>query len=334
MRYILVFLISICIGNAQDIHTPAQILEILGDSKISYNLKELNEDIPCHYYPKRILDNSVFRSVNDKGQLEVKPYGDLSGKGQYHYDKAEEQFTAANTDSAQYHYKKLLEYDPQYYKAMTYIGQLYGIKKEYDKAIEWYLRVIDSNYIDYLAHWFLADAYLRQDRIEEAIDEITIANILNRNNPKIKDVQFMAYGIGDYSINDWCFGPQYKFEEVGENKIDLYYKKTWLMYAMAKALWRYEPGYHASMGVAEGQYTSKEEFECLTAMLTGLQNSNPDYRNIRELQILYKAYDSNTMNEFIFYEIILPQFPHVVYQLPKEKIEALKDYVLNVRQKK
>ena len=37
------------------------------------------------------------------------------------------------------------------------------------------------------------------------------------------------------------------------------------------------------------------------------------------------------VDEFIFYEIVLPEHPFVAYQLPKEFLNKIKDYVKEIR---
>src|SRR5690606_5444260 len=121
----------------------------------------------------------------DNNQILTKSYS-INNQTQTHLTKAEEYFNERDFSLARNMYQEALASDPDYYELMTYIGQTYWIDGEHDKAIQWYEKTIQLNYIDYMAHWFLADAYKVQGDLDKALDEINIAMILNRNNPRIK----------------------------------------------------------------------------------------------------------------------------------------------------
>ena len=52
-----------------------------------------------------------------------------------------------------------------------------------------------------------------------------------------------------------------------------------------------------------------------------------------EFKALKLALDKQMIDEYIFYEVLLPQYPFVAYQLPEEFVNGIKDYVLQVRGK-
>jgi tetratricopeptide (TPR) repeat protein len=217
---------------------------------------------------------------------------------------------------------------------MTYIGQIYGTIKDYDNARLWYRKTIEKNYIDYMAHWFLADIYYKTGEIDNAVNEIVIAQILNRNNPRIKQQFTSIFESAKRKTDDWCFSPQVEIQKLSDNKISVAFNNNWTGYALAKAIWMYEPGYRESMGVAEGQYSTVEDRECLVSLLIGLENSKAKIKKDPQLNMLKEASENKFLNEYILYEIVLPQNPFVAYQLSEEIILGIKDYVLKVRNRK
>ena len=316
---------------SQQIHTPAEIFKIISDSKLSYEVKIIDKTIECPDYSKKLNYHDNYRVVTDSGLYTYSFEPDDRAKPLF--SKAESLFQS-NIDSALYYYKLSLEADSSLYNVMTYIGQMYEGKDDWKNAIKWYKTAISKNYIDYMAHWFLADAYLKTGDIKSAVDEITIAQILNRNNPRIKKAMMTIFKKAKLKTDDWCFNPQVEMTKVADNKISLAFNQKWTGYAMAKALWTYEPGYSESMGVSPGTYSTLEDKECLISLLISLENSKTKIKKDPPLYILKKTADKKFLDEYILYEIVLPQNPFVAFQLPEETILRIKEYILSVRNAK
>lgn len=109
--------------------------------------------------------------------------------------------------------------------------------------------------------------------------------------------------------------------------------EKWSGYGMAKALWEFEPGYKESMGIKNNKHSTIEDRECLVALLVALENSKANIDKDNQLRILKDAVNNKYLNEYIFYEIFLPENPVIAYQLPEETILRIKDYILNIRNK-
>lgn len=312
---------------AQEIHTPAEILKILEESELTYMIEQLKEQIEPVDRSDDVNLNNFYRKEG-KGEITSHKYV-LKEEAEAYASKAEEYFRKGKVKQAREMYLKVLEEDPEYYKVITYIGQTHGIEKDFDKAIKWYKKAIKSNYIDYMAHWFLADAYKEKGRLNDAVKEITIALVLNRNNPRIQKSFNMIYESKKLKTPEWAFTPQMKLDSVGPNKVTLAYGGDWLGYALAKAVWKFEPGYRASMGVKKNTFSTTEEREALAGLVVTFDKKklkkNPEFKALKN------AIDNKMINEYIFYEILLPQFPFVAYQLPAEFIEEIAQYVLKVR---
>ena len=182
-----------------------------------------------------------------------------------------------------------------------------------------------------MAHWFLADAYFATGDLNNAVDEITIASILNRNNHRIKDAMNRIYKKAKLNTKDWSFTPQMIIKKESDSSIKIAMNDKWIGYAMPKALWLYEPGYKASMGVPENEYSTLEDKECLVDLLVTLTNSGKNYKNDPQLSVLKKATDQGYFHEYLMYEVVLPDKPFVAFQLPKESIVKMKEYILKVR---
>lgn len=342
VKYILTVVLLVVLSSetyAQKLHTSIEILKMATDSKLTYSFEALNEEIKCIDYSDNIIDQFSYRVTTDSG-LFTYPF-QVEGKAKVWLDKAESHFAGGNADSALFYYKLAIDVDPKLYFVMTYIGQVYGQKGEYDNAIEWYKKAIRNNYIDYMAHWFLADTYLLTDNLADAVEEITIAQILNRNNPRIKKALATIFKRDKRNTEDWCFNPQVTVKKVSDTKISVAASGEWTGYAIAKALWEYEPGYKESMGVRPGQYSTLEDKESLLTVLVTMENvKNEPPKNIKydftgpQFTRLYDAVYNKYFNEYILFEIVLPRTPQVTYQLPEADINRIKEYLLTIRHKK
>ncbi len=248
-------------------------------------------------------------------------------------------FQSGEMEKARNEYIKALEISPNNSQLMTFIGQTYGIEQNYEKAEEWYKKAIKANYIDYLAHWFLADIYLIKADTKKAVEKITISHILNRNNPRLFEKLTIIYNENGMRYANWKFKPLYKMSKNDDNSISLEYDpehSEWMMYMLCKAVWAYEPGYKENMlKNAKEIPRLVEEKECLANLVIGYKNKNMDKKSDDEaLNKLIEAVDNDMLSEFILYEILLKEDPSIAYKIGKKSIEKIVDYVLKFRTEK
>ncbi len=314
----------------QEIHSPAEVLKILEKSEVSYVLNPLEQELKPIDRSGNLNTNHVFRK--EEKETIVSYRYEINEEAQNYSLKAEDYFKKGKTGLAREMYLKVLEEEPEYFKVMTYIGQTYGIEKDFDKAIKWYKKSIKLNFIDYMAHWFLADAYIKEGKLEDAVKEITIAMILNRNNPRIKKSLEVIYELKKLETPEWVFLPQVKLDSIGPNEVNVSYGGDWLGYALVKALWKHEPGYRQSMGVGKEGLSTLEEREALGGLIVLFDKKMLKKNSM--YQALRNAIDNKMVNEFIFYEIILPEYPMVAYQLTEAFIGEIGEYVVKIRGKK
>ncbi len=330
MKYLVITITMLCCISftyAQNIHTPAEIFKIIEESELTYELGILEEPIPVPDRSSRLNYNHYYRTTID-GKMVTYAY-EVSDETKELLGLAEKQYAQNDYTLARSLYLQVLESDSNYYEVMTYIGQMYEAEKNYEKAIEWYKIAIEHNYIDYMAHWFLADAYYVLERKEDALNEISIALILNRNNPRLRGSFDRIYKQNKLSTSDWSFNPQIKLDSISPVEYSLKFDKDWLGFGLVKSVWAFEPGYSESMGVAKGNYSTLEEKEAIASLLAGL--SKKQMKKNPEFKALKMALDQGMINDYILFETVLTQNPHVAYQLPEESILGIREYLINVR---
>jgi len=328
MRKHLIFFALALIAHSvysQKIHSPLEILKILENSKVSYNIMTLKEKVAEKDYSEKLNNNNYYRIVTDSSIYSMGYKNDNP-----FFNRAEELFQASK-DSALNLYMLAYDADTTMSLALTYAGQLTDIMGDMIGAMAYYKKAISKNYIDYMAHWFLADDYLLVGDVKNAVNEIVIAQILNRNNPRIKKSMNQIFAKAKIKMEDWYFTPQVRIQEQPNKSIQLEMNLDWFGYGMAKALWDFEPGYRASMGVDSGQISTTEYRECLISQVIAQENKKSNIKKIPQLRVLQEAVKNHFLEEYILYEIILPENPFVAYQLPEKTILSIKDYILKVR---
>lgn len=327
----LLFLSIVKVSFSQKMHNAAEIFKLIESSKLTYNIKLSDTVITSSDYSEKLNNLDCYRIINESviSTQNYKPTEETEGLIQ----KAEMYYQAKDLDNALLAYKSVLQHDSTVYYIMTYIGQVYENKLDRQNAILWFNKVIAKNYIDYMAHWFLADNYLAIKQIDKAVDEITIARILNRNNIRIKKSFDRIYQKAKKDTTDWYFTPQVNINQAADSTIYVQVAKNWMGYGLCKALWMYEPGYRESMGAKVGQYAMIEDKECLVTQYTFNLGSKSKIKKEPQLLVLKNAVEKYYLEEYLLFDVILPNYPHVVYQLTENNILKISEYIKNVRNK-
>lgn len=303
-------------------------METIKESKTLYSMKLMDKPIPI---PDRsnMINIQVYREQTSSGFV-VKDF-EPTGDAKKFFDKAENYFGSHQYDKARDAYTLALQQDPKLYNAMTYIAQTYGIEKNWDKAEIWYKKAIDANYIDFFAHWMLADIYLMKGQKDLALDEISIAKVLNRNNPRLEAKRKEIYGANGLNIRNWIFNPQVHIaRDSVTGNVNIQADSIWAYYAYVLAAWMYEPKYTEK---AKKSVMPETMFrECLMGFAPFMDNKALK-DSLEILKRLDKVLEAHRVSDFIFYEIFLPDYPTAALHLDRKQIEGLKDYLIWVNRK-
>ena len=313
---------------AKDENPLQEAMEIIKESKTLYSLKYLDKPIPVPDR-SRLINYPVYREKKGDS-YDVKAIK-ATGEAKKLLDKAENYFGSHQYAKARDAYTLALQEDPKLYSAITYIGQTYGIEKNWDKAELWYKKAIEANYVDFLAHWLLADVYKIKGQKEKALDEISIAKVLNRNNPRLEAVRKEIYGLNGLNIKNWTFNPQVRMSRDSvTGNVNIVADSIWSYYAFVQAAWFYEPVYKAKAkkySMPQAMYR-----ECLMGFLPFI-GDKALVDSVDVLKRLVKVIEADKLDEFVFYDMLLLDYPTASFQLDKKQIEGLKDYLIWANQK-
>jgi tetratricopeptide (TPR) repeat protein len=297
------------------LHSPAEIMKIMEESDLIY---EIDADyVPAPVDSPVVLSNQMYLRKSGGGYDYVM-YA-LSDQALAVHERAEEAFRGGQYVEAITQYERLREVQPDYAHALTLIGDAYFCMQRFDSAEAYFLRAIDANYIDYDAHWFLADTYGRTGDVGSAVREATIAHVLNANHANLQNAIRHHRRTADRPWKEWSFTPEYTLSRDG-NKVVIKTTPEWMGYAMVKAVWEYEPGYAASMLDRPRETLAivwPEEKEAIMTLLI----QKDKFPRIDE--IVEKGY----FQEFVLYEITARRHPSVLVLLPREDFLRVVEYV-------
>lgn len=336
---------ALCISaSAQRFHTPAEIVKLMEDSKVTYGMNLTDKlTIEADSYENILIGHDLYMEPGKNGQTSLKYYSEQMAENadaREAHEQAEKAFAADNMEEARKHYKEVLDIFPRNSVILTYMGQTYEHEKNYAEAIEWYEKAVEANPVDYMAHWFLADSYWRTDGdIKKAVKHITRAHLLNRNNPRILASVERIYKENGTPYDNWECRPAYALDtnDGGKPRISVDKGNTgWLIYAMCKALWAFEPGYPQT--VLENDDLPAfivEEKECLAVLAVGSANQygnepNPDH----SITMLTQTIHDETMELFMYYEVLMRRRPMIAYAVSEDVLDTFADYIMRYHTKK
>lgn len=343
MKIFIVLSLTMLVGgrlsaqSAHTIHTPAEIVKTMIDSKIQYFLKPDQTG-------QSFLDTTNYRNILVPSFLVQRKFGDtvrlrqyeLNSDAQKILESAETAFQSQKSTEAREKYKQVLDKVPECSTIMDFIGQTYEHDGDFKTAAEWYRKAIEVNPIDYMGHWFLAAAISRTND-SETVDEILTALVLNRNNPRLMDQLYEILRHMGYVYDDWHFVPKYKLEKVGDSVNVIYGGVDWVGYAMAKALWAAEPGFRPKShpGDSLDMHTT-EELEALAMIYQRESNTPADSGKSTDEGIvnMAKALDKKLGGEFVLFELFLRKQPIASALLPHDTIHDLVQYVRQMHVRK
>ncbi len=302
----------------ETLHTPEEIIDIMGKSKIVYTLDVLKEEFPDSGSAPAVLSNQNYRVKNKDGFI-LNKY-ELTREESEILNKGEEKFKDNEFDQALTYYKQLHKMKPDYAYALILIGDVFFNQEKYDSARVYFQRAIEKNPISYTAYWFLADTYWKTGDRVEALNTITKAHVLNRNHPDLLNT--LKYYRGKIGIpwHEWKFNPQYKLAKKG-NRVIVKFKPEWTGYALVKALWKYEPGYAESMiGASPDDYAFNmtEEAEAVISLIAGN----------KEMGHIKKIINDGYFKEFFYYEIVARENPDALLLLSDDELDRVAEYVI------
>lgn len=329
IRIVLLVMGCYCLQSAlqaQDLHSPAELVEILEQSVHNYQLQPLERTIEAD---ERIIVNSNTFYRKKKGDGFEAVEVELSEKANVLKEEAEQLFQKKDYEAARLLYDKLLGMHPEYSKLLVYIGQTYHLEGEVEKAVPFYEKAIDQNFIDYMGHWFLGRAFWDMGKVEDCLASYMVAHLLNRNHPLLMKELTKVLAANGLQYDNWSFVPQVALEREDSINIKVAFAEGWMGYALAKAVWEFEPSHSEEMGEVFGVPSIAQEKEALICFYLTYESGNKKLAKEPYVMGFQKALEGKQVEAYILYEIFLIQEPSIAYQLSLDNFIHLSEYVID-----
>ena len=300
-----------------ELHEPAEIMKIMEDSTLTYELGSGDDLSPAQIESPRVLSDQML--LLEEGGGYSLTYYSLPEDARALLESAENAYDAKDYEEALKRYAQLKEKQPAYWHVSVLIGDTYYAMGDYDKAQSAFKEAIKHNFADYQAHWFLGDTQWRRGDQTGAIRSLTTAHLLNVNHKTVREKLLSYRTKAGRPWKAWTYEPRYALKKEG-NTIKVTFAKEWLGYAIVKAVWAFEPGYaHDMVGpdYEKNVITMPEEKEALIATIA----------TNHELKHIEKIIDDGYADEFIYYELLARKAPDAIVLFPREMFDRLVDYV-------
>lgn len=307
------------VDGETSLHTPAEIVELLETSSLVYEIGILETPLDQEDEPA-VLAPHLYVKTTPNG-VEIAHYV-LSTAAEIALERGEDAFEEKKYAEALAQYRIVQQLEPEYASILTLIGDVLYVQQQYARAIAYFEQAIARNFIDYQAHWFLADAQWAQGARESALHHITIAHVLNINHPQIRQRLIAYREQAGTPWKSWQFSPQYTLKKEQE-KVQIWSTEEWLGYALVKALWAYEPGYAKAMG--EPDY--EKQVVCMLAEKEALVSLLTQHDRTDSFRHIHPIIQDGFVHELIWYELIAPKVPDALLLLPNESFMRVIDYV-------
>ncbi|MCB9235338.1 MAG: hypothetical protein H6581_27030 [Bacteroidia bacterium] len=312
---------------SQVLHTPREVIERMSDSKVTYTLESLEKWNSTQTYAKV---NDYFTHPEEvEGEISIEHY-ELGPYGKRSWQLAEEAMQKEDLSAARENYKLVIQNQPDYAPAYTAVGLTFSRQGDRIEAIRYFEQAIEINFFDYLAHWSLALSLWEEKKKEKAAQEIAIAWVLNRNEPRLEADVKRIFKTSGRKLKEWNFDPQCTIQKL-DKEIKIASHADWMPYAMVKALWKFEPGYAEEMGGPQEWNTTEEREALFNLILLHTDENGKVISKDPAIQYLWKAMEDKFLIEYIIFEIWLRQEPLIAFTQPKEAVLKLATYVLSVR---
>jgi len=293
---------------------PAALFKIVEKSRLTYQVGRLDEGVSDEA-TKAVELGDLHFIVETAGSISLREY-EVKPEVQRLFDEGEALFHDKAYEKAVEKWGAALRLDGQYHFLETMIGDGYYCLGDFPQAKQHFLQAIAANRIDYQAHWFLADTYARLGEGDRVVDSLLRAHLYNRHNPRILSRLKQALAESGQTWLEWDFVPLYQLTKTGDT-IGVRAKEEWVGYALAKAVWKFEPDYPDHGPKEETLLNARQEKE---AVLMYLAQAKEEAR-------VHGIVAAGFFNEFSLYETAIRKWPQTARLLPAEDVERLVEYL-------
>jgi len=330
-KQIIFFILWAFIAQAQNLHTPTEVQNIIGKSQRVYVFDTLINTPKAEIHPI-ITKESQFSIKLQENSVDL-PTFKLARKERKKLKKANNDFATGKLQKALENYIKIynstqaIVLHPRLAYCYEKLGQL-------EQALLYYNKIVPTAQSDADIHYTIARINYELSNKETALHHIHLAHLFDRNNSAYLDAMIQYYNDKGAQYHKWTFDPIYQLEASTDSS-HIHIKSQaspWEAYAACKAIWVFEPGYKKQMKFLSSVDVSIiEEKECLLNALINFENMVDSKDQYPLLTVLKKALSEKRIDDYILYEISARKYPSIIRQLSAKRLEQLVDYIVTYR---
>lgn len=317
-------------------HSPAEFYEIMNKSTVTYNLRIVDELTPFVLNENSMESYSInpyhrikYESVNKYSIIIDIPTEKIASL----FSLADLESEKGNYQACQKIYLQALSLDSTYFKTWTYLGDVYYTLGEYETAEKCVLKSIELNDVGYQEYFILADIYNKTGRNEDAINAISYAYMLNKNNPTLQKALYGLLNRNGLKLRQKRLQFPFQIKKTGVSECEIQIRKEdgnrWIPMANCLACWEMEPSFRSQLQ-KENNWSAKVNMykECLFNQ--GVTMETMKQKGIKLSQneeLLRDALFNMYINAIVYWEILAGELPQSILYLPKSERDHIVEYI-------
>ena len=334
----MVVVISAQLANAQKkMHSAIEILSILEKSPIQYQI-EVDTTIERVGFPRPVRQSIVYYENGNPNAVRSDGFTILEKNPTLkdHYIKAEEAYKSRNYADARVHYKAVIQTQPHFGRFYAYIGETYLEEGDTLNARIWVDSALRIYPRDYIANSLRGRVHDLHGEDKQAVESHIKSLIFFRNGFSYKLYLENLLNKSNQTFDPWEFDPKFSINVIDSTTTKVSYNAItaeWMTFCSCSAIWQSEPKYVLEQGIDTADFKAKtiaQAKECLFATASSWfdNNLNPRF-DIKPARALSKAMQNKAYQDYLYFEVILPQIPLLIHYMNQESVDSFVSYVKN-----
>jgi tetratricopeptide (TPR) repeat protein len=249
------------------------------------------------------------------------------------FEQATEELENDNYEEVKNLYEKAYRIDSLYFKSASNLGDAWSFLGDYHRA-EYYLkRAIQLNDAGYQEYLFLADVYDKTGKNREALDAITYAFMLNKNNPYLLYFLQNILEKNNLCLNEDRLQFPFRIKKTGVTECEIQYLTPdgFIWHAMANCLacWEMETDLQIKLQ-GENMFSYKVQMyrECLLNQGYYLDILKKGGKKLSEKEETFlEKIRKKHVDSIVFWEIMAGEEPYIMFLLSAKERQMIVEYI-------
>lgn len=249
------------------------------------------------------------------------------------FELAAQELENDNYEEVKNLYEKAYRIDSLYFKSVSNLGDAWSFLGDYRRA-EYYLkRAVQLNGAGYQEYLFLADVYDKTGKKREALDAITQAFMLNKNNPYLLHFLQNILEKNNLCLKEDRLSFPFRIKKTGVKECEIQYQtsNSFIWHAMANCLacWEMEPDLQIKLQ-GEDMFSYKVQMyrECLLNQGYYLDVLKKGGKKLsKEEEDFLEKVKKKHVDSIVYWEIMAGEEPYIMFLLSAKERQLIVEYI-------